>query len=193
MATIYRKSLKGIDEVAFKSGGLPLRLVSYLLAVDGEATDEVLSQRHPHLPSMAVVLQGLTEQGFLEILQVVPSAANVVEMAPARAANGAAATPMRQPAPQLPPRHPAAVQPPPAAAPYQAPRSDELELVKSNMIRDVSSLLGSDASMVISKIQACRTRDDLFAAMMGIKKIITMYLDKNAAEKFAMRYEQLAS
>ena len=36
MSLIYRKSLKGIDEVAFKSTGLPLRLASYLLAVDGQ-------------------------------------------------------------------------------------------------------------------------------------------------------------
>jgi hypothetical protein len=34
MSSVFKKSLKGIDEVAFKTNGLPLRLVSYLLAVE---------------------------------------------------------------------------------------------------------------------------------------------------------------
>ena len=69
----------------------------------------------------------------------------------------------------------------------------ELETVKGNMVRDVSSLLGGDAAQVISKIQGCRTKDDLFATMMGIKKIVSIYLDRNAADKFALRYQSLSS
>ena len=61
------------------------------------------------------------------------------------------------------------------------------------MCRDVSALLGADAGPVIQKIQACRTKDDLFASMMGIKKIITIYLDRNAADKFGARYSALAN
>ena len=61
MSTIYRKSLKGIDEVAFKSSGLPLRLVSYLLAVDGEASVDQLAARYQNLPSLQAVLEGLAD------------------------------------------------------------------------------------------------------------------------------------
>jgi hypothetical protein len=61
------------------------------------------------------------------------------------------------------------------------------------MVRDVSGLLGSDAAPVIAKIQNCRTVDELFATMMGIKKIVSMYVDKRAAEQFAQRYERLSS
>jgi hypothetical protein len=68
MAIIYRKSLKGIDELAFKSGRLTLRLTSYLLAVDGVASTEELAARNPHLPSMDVILQGLMQQGFIEVV-----------------------------------------------------------------------------------------------------------------------------
>ena len=86
----------------------------------------------------------------------------------------------------------------PASAPRAAPRPanppehKDVEPLKSAMIRDVSNLLGSDADLVIVKIQACRTKDDLFATMMGIKKIITVYTNKSAAEMFATKYQILS-
>ncbi len=177
MAHVYKKSLKGIDEVAFKTNGLPLRLASYLLAVDGVADTDELAARHPQLPSIAAVLQGLLEQGYLELGTSTQSGAP-------RAAV--------QPANYLPPsmQNQAAAPAPPARQP--APGPSELDIVKSNMVRDVSALLGSDADMVIAKIQKCTNKDDLFVAMMGIKKIVTMYRDKTVAEKFGSRYESLS-
>jgi hypothetical protein len=195
MSVVYRKSLKGIDEVAFKSTGLPMRMASYLLAVDGESSVDQLAAKNPQLPSLGIVLQGLLEQGFLE---VAASSANVVSMTPMRVSNGANVM-ASQPAPAYAP-------PPPTPQAQQnyasAPASmlvpstnsfPELETVKGNMVRDVSSLLASDAGPVIAKIQACRSKDDLFATMMGIKKIVSIYLDRNAAEKFALRYQSLSS
>jgi hypothetical protein len=192
MSIIYRKSLKGIDEVAFKSTGLPLRLASYLLAVDGQTPVDQLAARNGQLPSMATVLQGLLEQGFLEIAG---NSANVVSLAPVRVGNGAS---VMQAAPQSAPTY----APPPvpeqsyAPPPPQQPPSNyfpELETYKGNMVRDISTLLGADAAPVINKIQACRTKDDLFATMMGVKKIISIYADRNAADKFAARYTALSN
>ncbi len=202
MSAIYRKSFKGIDEVAFKSNGLPMRMMSYLVVVDGEASVDQLAARNPQLPSLQAVLQGLAEQGFLE---VAGSAANVVEMTGMRVANGAPmqgyAQPMQQPmqqpayAPQqqqayAPQQQPAYAPQQPAYAP-QPVFFPELESYKANMTRDVSALLGADAAPVISKIQACRNKDELFAAMMGIKKIIGIYTDRNAADKFGAKYGAL--
>lgn len=93
--------------------------------------------------------------------------------------------------------------PAPAPAPYDPPqqtrtsaasgmRVEDIDAVKLAMIRDVSAILGTDAGLVISKIQGCRTRDDLFASMMGIKKIISIYADRTAADKFAARYQSLS-
>jgi hypothetical protein len=85
---------------------------------------------------------------------------------------------------------------PPEPAPRQsAPevqRDRDIDATKTAMIRDVSMILGADAGPVIAKIQSCNTRDDLFASMMGIKKIISIYADRNAAEKFAARYQALS-
>jgi hypothetical protein len=204
LSNIYRKTLKGIDEIAFKTSGLPLRLLSYLLAVDGEASAEQLALRNQHLPSMNDVLQGLASQGFLE---VVGTAANVVNISQVRVSNGASfAQPMdTMQAPQSPmPMHVAPPQQAYVPQPQQqqpqtyAPQSaasgyfPELEIYKSNMTRDISALLGADAAPVIQKIQGCRTRDDLFSTMMGIKKIITIYIDRAAADKFGNRYNALA-
>jgi hypothetical protein len=192
MSIVYRKSFKGIDEVAFKTGGLPMRMMSYLLVVDGESSVDQLAARNPQLPSLQAVLQGLQEQGFLE---VAGTAANVVDFAGARVANGAPMQgyaqqqPVQQPMQQQPQQYQA--QPAPS---YSQPQgsSPELDIIKGNMVRDVSGLLGADAAPVISKIQACRSKDDLFSTMVGIKKIITIYADRNAADKFGAKYNNLS-
>lgn len=206
MSNIYRKSFKGIDEVAFKTSGLPMRMMSYLVAVDGESSVDQLVARNPQLPSLAAVLQGLSEQGFLELAG---TAANVVGIGAARVANGAPMQqyqqPMQQPMQQQPQQqyqpqqqqYQPQQQPQQSYAPQQQQQqplpSPELEIIKTNMMRDVSGILGSDAAPVISKIQGCRTKDDLFSTMIGIKKIITIYSDRNAADKFGARYNNLAT
>ncbi len=197
LSNIYRKTLKGIDEVAFKTSGLPLRLLSYLLVVDGEASADQLAARNQHLPSMPEVLQGLAGQGFLE---VIGTAANVVNISQMRVGNGSntfSSQPETQPPQQMAPQAPAQQQQPQfqpqAYAPAPPGYFPELEIYKTNMTRDVSALLGADAGPVIQKIQGCKTRDDLFAAMMGIKKIITIYVDRAAADKFGSRYSSLTS
>jgi hypothetical protein len=188
MSNIYRQSLKGIDEVAFKSAGLPLRLVSYLLVVDGESSVEQLVARHPNLPSMQAVLQGLQGQGFIE---VVGTSANVVDIAQMRVGNGQSVN-VPMPPPQQQPVYAAAPQPAPAYRP-SGEFFPELENYKATMIRDVTALLGADSAPVASKIQGCKTRDDLFSTMMGIKKIITIYTNRDTAEKFGTRYASLSN
>jgi hypothetical protein len=184
MAVVYRKSLKGIDEVAFKTTGLPMRMMSYLMVVDGQSSVEQLAERNRQLPSLDVVLQGLMEQGFLEVAS---SQANVVEMQQARVSNGTP-RPAYSPAPMQQPMQ----APQQNYAPQMAAFSPELETIKASMMRDVSALLGADAAPVIQKIQGCITKDDLFSTMMGIKKIVTIYKDRATADKFSMRYQTLS-
>jgi hypothetical protein len=169
MPLVYRKSLKGMDELTSASSALPLRLRSYLLAVDGSTSVPDLASKNPHLPSIDVILDGLMQQGFIEVVAAPPTNSS------AASAAGAYGRPAAPGASQ------------PSAKPAQ-----ELEAIKASMVRDVSSLLGSDAEPVIKKIQNCHTRDDLFAAMMGIKKIVTLYVDKSTGDKFAARYDHLS-
>ena len=188
MSIIYRKSLKGIDEVAFKSSGLPLRLVSYLLAVDGEASIDQLAARYQNLPSLQAVLEGLAGQGFLE---VAGEAGNVVGIGQMRVGNGAnISSGYNAPPPQQ------TYSAPPAPQQQYQPAANyfpELESYKANMIRDVTALLAADSAPVVSKIQGCKTKDDLFGTMMGIKKILTIYTNRDTAEKFGARYTNLSN
>jgi len=192
MSIIYRQTLKGIDELAFKSGNLPLRLTSYLLVVDGEASVDQLAARHSNLPSIQMVLHGLCGQGFIE---VAGTAANVIDIGQIRVSNGANLS-NSAPAAQQAQTYNYAPAPQQERSYAQTPSNNgsiELDRFKSNMIRDVSALLAADAAPVISKIQGCRSRDDLFSTMMGIKKIITIYANREAADKFAARYSALSS
>lgn len=191
MSIIYRQTLKGIDELAFKSGNLPLRLTSYLLVIDGEASVDQLAARHTNLPSIQMVLQGLCGQGYIE---VVDTAANVINIGQSRVSNGANQFNSAPVAQQTQTFRPAAV-PPQERPSVQAQNNSNMELdrYKSNMIRDVSALLAADSAPVINKIQGCKSRDDLFSTMMGIKKIITIYVNRDTAEKFTERYSALSS
>ena len=191
MSIIYRKSLKGIDEIAFKSTGLPLRMMSYLLIVDGESSVDQLVARNPQLPSLQIVLDGLREQGFLENIG---TATNVVAMGNAQTVNGA---PVQQQyrtnnniLPNLQPNRPEPQNGLPAYI-NQFNQASELEKIKNMMTQDVTTILGTDAAQVVRKIQSSQSKDELFANMMGIKKIISIYNNPVAAEKFADRYQML--
>jgi hypothetical protein len=173
MASVYRKTLKGMDELTFKSSSLPLRLRSYLLTVDGMSSTDELAAKNPHLPSMEVILNGLMQQGYIE-----PASASAAPHTPQHRPEPARATAVE--------------------APRKGPQASvvtnvELEELKATMVRDVSSLLGNDAAPVIKKIQNCTTRDELFTTMMGIKKIVTLYVNRATGDKFAARYDTLSS
>jgi hypothetical protein len=191
MSIIYRKSLKGIDEIAFKTTGLPLRMMSYLLIVDGESSVDQLVARNAQLPSMQIVLEGLREQGFLENIGV---ATNVVAMGAAQTVNGAPAQQYRSNnnlLSNLLPSRPESQNTLPSYI-NQFNQSAELEKIKNMMAQDVTTILGADAAQVVRKIQSSQTKDELFANMMGIKKIISIYSNSVAAEKFADRYQMLS-
>jgi hypothetical protein len=191
MSIIYRKSLKGIDEIAFKSTGLPLRMMSYLLVVDGESSVDQLAARNPQLPSLQIVLDGLREQGFLENIG---TATNVVTMGNAQTANGAPVQQYRANNNMLANLLPNRSEQQSGLPPYinQFNQAAELEKIKNMMTQDVTTILGADAAQVVRKIQSSQSKDELFANMMGIKKIISIYNNSVAAEKFADRYQMLS-
>jgi hypothetical protein len=202
MSTVYRKTLKGIEEVAFNGSGLPMRLVSYLVAIDGQTPDDVLAARNPHLQSLVAVLQGLMEQGFLEAVSAgapSPGLNRTQPMSPmspafapafAPAFGAPAQAPQYQHSPQMPPMQNMA---PPQPQGFPAPSAafPNIEPIKASMVKDVITILGQDAGPVVAKIRACNSQAELFALIMGIKKIITVYSSRETAERFASKYSQV--
>ena len=68
MSIIYKKSLKGVEEVALRSSGLQLRLRAYLILVDGSKSAEEIQYINPGLPEVEMVLSALLDEGYLEVL-----------------------------------------------------------------------------------------------------------------------------
>jgi hypothetical protein len=69
MNTIYKKTLKGVEETALRSQGLQLKLREYLKLVDGTKSAEDIQRTHPELFEVDVVLTVLQSDGYIESLQ----------------------------------------------------------------------------------------------------------------------------
>ncbi|MEQ1598022.1 MAG: hypothetical protein ABL880_01515 [Methylotenera sp.] len=68
MNTIYKKTLKGIEETSLRSQGLQLKLREYLKQVDGVKTVDEIQRSNPHLLEVDVVLLVLKNDGYIELL-----------------------------------------------------------------------------------------------------------------------------
>lgn len=69
MNTLYKRTLKGIEESVLRSEGLQLKFRSYLILVDGKQTVAEIQHAHPELADVALVLGVLQQEGYLEILK----------------------------------------------------------------------------------------------------------------------------
>lgn len=162
MSIIYKKSLKGVEEVALRSNGLQLRLRAYLVLVDGAKSADEIQQSNLGLPDVAMVLGALLDEGYLEV------SSDGVKAASKQAAKA--------------PKAEAA-----ASTNNNLDNSQFLQ-ARENMVREITVLLGKDAEMVVTKIQRCESGMDLFAMMMNLKKIIAMYTNSEKAEAFADKF-----
>lgn len=68
MNTIYKKTLKGVEETALRSQGLQLRLREYLKLVNGIKSADEIQRTRPDLIEVDVVLSVLQSDGYIEIL-----------------------------------------------------------------------------------------------------------------------------
>ena len=68
MNTIYKKTLKGVEECALRSQGLQLKLREYLKQVDGFKSADDIRRANPSLREVDAVLIALNEDGYIEVL-----------------------------------------------------------------------------------------------------------------------------
>lgn len=175
MTITYKKTLKGVEEVALRSSGLQLRLRAYLILVDGTKSDEDIQMLNPSLPEVCMVLAALKDEGYVEATSQKQSSASTfqatIQQKPQQAS----------PAPSF------------ANTTSNADTSSRFLEARDNMTREIMQLLGKDAEMVVSKIQRCENGMDLFAMMMGLKKIIGMYASAEKAEQFATKFSYVST
>lgn len=180
MSTIYNKSLKGVEEVALRSKGLQLRLRAYLILVDGNKSTDEIQYLNPSLPEVTMVLSALLDEGYIEVVGERTGTASLAERPQSAPIN----------APKPPPQQYRAEDIFPTT---QSETNNQFLQARDSMQREIMVLLGKDAEMVISKIQRCDNGMDLFAMMMGLKKIITMYANNEKAEQFATKFSYVAT
>ncbi len=214
---VFAKTQEGMDEVRRQSGSaIPPKLRTVLMLIDGRTPFESFRstlQTYGDVTQLFSILRDLglivkasrsdyvrernrsadsqaspevrVEQRYsqLDAVTQMPEMQARIAQAEQQAPRGYAPDPVRSSLPPIPASRP--------AMPMES-RDGDFDTTKASMIRDVSMILGADAGPVITKIQNCRTRDDLFTLMMGIKKIISIYADRAAADKFAARYQSLS-
>lgn len=69
MSTIYKKTLKGVEEAALRTEGLQLKLRTYLKLVDGVKSTEEIKRANPSLSDVDVALSTLKNEGYIESLR----------------------------------------------------------------------------------------------------------------------------
>jgi hypothetical protein len=181
MSIVYKKSLKGIEEIALRSNGLQLRLRAYLILVDGSKSVDEIKYINPNMQEVDMVLAALQQEGYIDL----------VTHDGKKMTAGSAPSSVSAPIPENFNQYRAET-PFPVTTNEKA-GSAQFAQARDDMVRDIMVLLGKDAQMVVTKIQRCETPMDLLAMMMGLKKIITMYANNAKAEEFGNKYSYLSS
>ena len=68
MNTIYKKTLKGVEECSLRTHGLQLKLREYLKLVDGVKSANEIQRANPNLTEVEAVLGVLKDEGYIEVL-----------------------------------------------------------------------------------------------------------------------------
>ena len=189
MALIYKKTLKGVEEIALRSNNLQMRLRVYLILVDGSKSTEMIQSLNPNLSEVEMVLNALHDEGYLQIVSGNKSdvmndlQANNTQSS-SQTNNSFYANTIQNNSQPISNKN---------NTTDNSANNVQFLQARENMIRDMMVLLGKDAEMVVGKIQRCENGMDLFAMMMGLKKIITMYASNDKAEAFANKFSYVAT
>ncbi len=68
MSTVYKKTLKGVEEAALRIQGLQLKFREYLKLVDGVKSSDDIKQCNPSLQEVDAILIILKNEGYVEVL-----------------------------------------------------------------------------------------------------------------------------
>ena len=159
--TTYRKSGKGAEAIASRLHGLPPRLRSLLIVVDGKKDGQDLLKFAANLGDANAMVADLIEGGFIE---PVPGTETLVANAPE-----AGSTP-----PQT------AVTAAPAAAPTGIP----LPQAKRLAVRLLVDLMGPMADDACIGIESAKNPEQFMSAVKKAHGLVQAFRGEDAASKF---------
>lgn len=143
MATTYRKTAKGVDEVQTRAHRLSPRSRSALILVDGARTDDDIARLVQVQPMET--LQALLDGGFIEAVASTPPAPLP---APAAAASGAG----------------------PGAAPARPPV--DFKRVQREAVRRLHELVGPSGDDLAMRMEAAQHLDQLRPLLVHARSLI---------------------
>ena len=68
MSTIYKKTLKGVEETSLRSQGLQLKFREYLKLIDGVKSIDQIQCANPSLAELDAILVVLKTEGYIEAI-----------------------------------------------------------------------------------------------------------------------------
>lgn len=168
----YRKTSKGNDAIASRQHGLPPRLRTLLIVVDGKKSGEDLLKFAGNLGDAEAMMKDLLEGEFIE---PVPGSDR---KEPAKAA---AAEPPR------PPAEPESAAPAPAALPQRPALS--LPEAKRLAVRRLTDLMGPMADELCIGIESAKNPEQFMNAVRRAQHMIQSVRGKSAAASFGDEME----
>jgi hypothetical protein len=158
MATIYRKTAKGVQEIETRALKLAPRFRSLLILVDGRRSDEELMRLVATAGDQALV--ALAEGGFIEAIGMTAD--------PEPAARAPAAPVRPSPAPAAPP--------------------DRLEQRRREAVRQLLDLVGPMGEAIALKLERAATLEDFRALLVTAAQIVANTRGRQVATDFYQRY-----
>jgi pyruvate/2-oxoglutarate dehydrogenase complex dihydrolipoamide acyltransferase (E2) component len=162
---VLAKTAKGLDEIKARTHGLPQKLRSILIMVDGNATAGDLIGKCGGVPEVEAALDGFVKDGFVEI-------------------KGRAAA--------APPAAPAA---PPSVAPKVAGPATQPQTraqALSALTRFLHDNLGPDADLVTGNLERAALRADFTAAAERCADMLAAIRGQAKAQAFRDRAKSFA-
>jgi hypothetical protein len=160
MASVYRKTEKGLAEIETRAHRLAPRLRSALIMVDGKRNDDELRKLILSDPDGA--LKSLLDEGYVEVISITP----------------------QRPAPPPPPAPEAGA----AAAQAAAAGQRALDDVRKKAIRMLMELVGPVAEAVAMKMEKAHNWEELRHSLEIGRDILQNTRGSTAAKEFSERF-----
>ncbi|MBT9489304.1 MAG: hypothetical protein IV093_17505 [Rubrivivax sp.] len=158
MASIFRKTAKGLAEIETRAHRLPPRLRSALIVVDGKRDEEALFKLV--LQDPALTLQTLLEAGFIEVCATT---------APA---------PTPRPVPVVAP----------ASATLAPPAPSGFDQTRRDAVRALTDLIGPMGEALAIKMEKTRSLDELRPLLTVAMQVIANTRGRQAAANYGVRF-----
>lgn len=157
---IYHKTPKGAEAIANRHSGLPPKLRSLLIMVDGKRSVADLAALATVVGDCEQLLSQLQQEGFVEAANPAPAA----DTAPAPAADMA----------------------PTAPAPLISASLPEAKRVSSHLLVDI---LGPSSDVLCLKIEAAKDLPSFISAIKRARDVVREIKGSAAAERFVAQVE----